>query len=64
MGVRRAGVHGMAAQGPQGSAGGDRPLPGLQETVSLDAGDPDAGNFAAKVNKFLGPIFGLKQEAT
>lgn len=43
-----------------------RELPNLLHAVhaALDAGDPDAGSFADKVNKFLGPIFGLKQEAT
>jgi tetratricopeptide (TPR) repeat protein len=43
-----------------------RELPNLLHAVhaALDAGDPDAGKFANMVNLFLGPIFGLKQEAT
>jgi tetratricopeptide (TPR) repeat protein len=42
-----------------------RELPNLLHAVhaALDAGDPDAGEFAVKVNLFLG-YFGLKQEAT
>jgi len=42
-----------------------RELPNLLYAVhaALDAGDPDAGTFATNVNRFLGTIFGLKQEA-
>lgn len=50
----------------QARAIGWRELPNLLHAVhaALDAGDPDAGDFANNVNRFLGPIFGLKQEAT
>ena len=42
-----------------------RELPNLLHAVhaALDAGDPDAVDFADNVNSFLGTIFGLKQEA-
>ncbi len=42
-----------------------RELPNLLHAVhaALDAGDPDAVEFANNVNQFLGTIFGLKQEA-
>ncbi len=42
-----------------------RELPNLLHAVhaALDAGDPDAVDFADNVNLFLGTIFGLKQEA-
>jgi hypothetical protein len=42
-----------------------RELPNLLHAVhaALDAGDPDAMDFADNVNRFLGAIFGLKQEA-
>ena len=40
-------------------------LPNLLHAVhaALDAGDPDAVDFADNVNRFLSTIFGLKQEA-
>jgi len=42
-----------------------RELPNLLHAVhaTLDAGDPDAVDFADNVNRFLGTIFGLRQEA-
>ena len=43
-----------------------RELPNLLHAVhaALDAGDPDAVDFADNVNRFVGTIFGLKQEAS
>lgn len=42
-----------------------RELPNLLHAVhaALDSGDPDAVDFADNVNRFLGTIFALKQEA-